>query len=396
MLADIRALASDIGVRFVGTPGDARAAQYISERFAQNGLQPQKIPFRVMGWSLREDARLEISTPGAGSSSIPCYPSVYSSSTPAEGFRGRLVYWGRQEIFQIDKFRPFEQAKFRFRKYSLLDENGDIVAFVVSRDFPDQALVSAWGVLPLPTTTPTVMIGEQDGRRLEKLVTGGEQIAACVRVRTDFNPAAVTHNIIAELGGSDSRKSEEKILVAAHYDTQYAGPGAVDNASGVAGLLSLCRYFQEKRLKRTLLFAVYGGEEVGFLGAHHHLASLVARQQLSSIRAFVNLDMLACNEPNWIHASEDFLAQESVQRAAKDVGIADKYGSLEIVTPPWPSGDQDPFYDKKIPCVSFTWKGYKYPYTHTPEDTIDKVDAEVQLDSFRLACQVVEHMDRML
>jgi hypothetical protein len=106
--------------------------------------------------------------------------------------------------------------------------------------------------------------------------------------------------------------------------------------------------------------------------------------------------MLACNEPNWIHASEDFLAQESVRRAAKDMAIAEKYGGLEIVTPPWPSGDQDPFYDHRIPCVSLTWKGYKYPYTHTPEDTMDKIDTEVLGDSFQLACRVIQHIDRML
>jgi len=393
MLADIRALADDIGIRFVGSPADAQAAKYLAGRFRDTGLEPMLVPFPVLGWSLKEEARLEIQA-GAERWRVPCYPFVYSSSSPVAGFSGKLVYAGKQELFASAKYRAFERGKFRFRKYSILDRNGMPAAQVVSRDFPDGALTAAWGMLPLPRTTPTVLVSEKDGRRLEALVAAGA--SATLHLSTEFHPDWLATNVFAHLPGSDSRRADEQILVAAHFDTQYTGPGAVDNASGVAAVLSLARHLKAKQPRRSILFAIYSGEEVGFVGARHHLAGLKETERLSSIRAVVNLDMLACNEPNWIHASEDFLAQESSRRAAADLGIAEKYGSLEIVTPPWPSGDQDPFYDENIPCVSFTWKGYKYPYTHTPQDTSDKVDAEVLLDSFHLACRVIEHMDQMM
>jgi aminopeptidase YwaD len=396
ILTDIRALAEEIGVRFAGTKGDALAADYVARRFQQNGLAPEKVPFRVMGWKPTRDARLLVRAAGEDDRQLACFPYVFSSSTPQSGFSGRLVYWGRQELLKLDKFRPFERHKFRFRKYSIINDAGAILAHVVSRDFPHEAKASPWGALPLPLTTPTVIIGEKDGRLLETLVASGRRIEASLSIAAEFDPSAVTYNIYARLAGSDARNGGEEILIAAHSDSQYVSPGAVDDASGVACLLALTRHFQEKSPRRSLLFAVYGAEEIGLVGSGFHCDSLRAQGKLSSIRAVLNLDMLCCNEPNWVHASEDFLAQESVRRAAKDIEIERKYGRFEIVTPPWPSGDQDPFYDEGIPCVSFTWKGYKYPFTHLPDDTMDKVNTEVLMDSFHLARSVVEHMDRML
>lgn len=394
MLADIQAL-SDIGIRFIGSAEDTQAARHLARRCKSIGLVTETAPFPVLSWSLLEEASLVIAPPRGSPWKVVSYPYVYSASTPRGGARGRVVAAGRQELFGT-KFRAFERPKFRYRKYSIVDQNGAVAAQIVSRDFPVGARAAAWGVLPLPRTTPTVMIGDEDGRSLEDMVAGGDPVEAALGFRTAFHPDAVANNVIALLPGADRRKAVEHILVMAHFDTQYTGPGAVDNASGVAAVLALAEYFTRERPDRSVLFALYSGEEVGFVGAKHHLATLKERGQLGSIRAVLNLDMLACNEPNWPHASADFLAQESVRRAAISAGVAEKYGDLEIVTPCWPSGDQDPFDDEGIPCVQFTWKGYKYPHTHTPDDTPDKIDAAVLACSFEFARHVVINMDRML
>jgi hypothetical protein len=396
MREDIRALSDDIGIRFMGSEADSRAAKYLAGRCTELCLTPEMVSFPVLGWSLCEAASLEIVPAGQATWRVECYPYVYSASTPQTGAHGWIVPAGRQELFGT-KFRPFERPKFRFRKYAIRDGSGAVVAEIVSRDFPVGALPAPWGVLPLPRTMPTVMIGEEDGRRLEQIVgESRDRAAATLRIASRFHPDAVATNVIARLPGADPRKTEEHILVMAHFDTQYTGPGAVDNASGVAAVLALAEHFARERPEHSLLFALYSGEEVGFVGARHHLAALRESGMLNSIRVVLNLDMLACNQPNWIHASADFLAQESARRAAATLAIAEKYGALEIVTPCWPSGDQDPFDDEGIPCVSFTWKGYKFRYTHTPEDTPDKVDEAVLSDSFALARHVVSNMDRML
>lgn len=67
------------------------------------------------------------------------------------------------------------------------------------------------------------------------------------------------HNVIAELPG---RSSPETILiVGAHYDSVYTTPGADDNASGVAGLLSLARALSGRLLEKTVRFVAFALEE---------------------------------------------------------------------------------------------------------------------------------------
>ena len=49
------------------------------------------------------------------------------------------------------------------------------------------------------------------------------------------------HNVVGELAGIGD--SHEIVLIGAHYDSVRGGPGANDNASGVAALLALAHAF---------------------------------------------------------------------------------------------------------------------------------------------------------
>src|SRR5581483_3518130 len=95
-------------------------------------------------------------------------------------------------------------------------------------------------------------------------------------------------NLLGLLEGSDPTLREQVIVVSAHYDhvgygnsQNSYGPigfihnGADDNASGDAGLLELVEAFTklEQRPKRTILFAMWDGEEGGLLGSKHWVAN---------------------------------------------------------------------------------------------------------------------------
>jgi Zn-dependent M28 family amino/carboxypeptidase len=86
-----------------------------------------------------------------------------------------------------------------------------------------------------------------------------------------------THNVIAQLPGSDPEVSDEYVIFTAHWDHFGIGApvdgdsiynGALDNASGTAALLELARAFsQEGAPRRTLLFLAVTAEEQGLLGS---------------------------------------------------------------------------------------------------------------------------------
>ncbi|GAB4421246.1 MAG: hypothetical protein OHK0039_35810 [Bacteroidia bacterium] len=105
-----------------------------------------------------------------------------------------------------------------------------------------------------------------------------------------------TQNVIGMIRGS--RVPDTAIVISAHYDhlgtldTAYF-PGASDNASGTAMLLSMAAYFAqpEHRPRYTLLFIAFGAEETGLLGSRHYVER-DPRVRLAQIRFILNLDLM--------------------------------------------------------------------------------------------------------
>ena len=93
-----------------------------------------------------------------------------------------------------------------------------------------------------------------------------------------------TANVLGLLPGSDPQLKNEWLVITAHHDhigiaetRDQSGDniynGAVDNASGVAVMLSLARALaalpDPQRPKRSILFAAVGAEEQGLLGSEY-------------------------------------------------------------------------------------------------------------------------------
>jgi len=72
-------------------------------------------------------------------------------------------------------------------------------------------------------------------------------------------------NVISVLKGTTTDKP---IVLEAHYDSVFQGPGASDNAQGVAVLLETARAIKAgPSLRRDLIFVFSDGHENGLLGA---------------------------------------------------------------------------------------------------------------------------------
>jgi Zn-dependent M28 family amino/carboxypeptidase len=88
-------------------------------------------------------------------------------------------------------------------------------------------------------------------------------------------------NIVAKLEGADPKLRDEYVIYTAHWDHLGIGPevngdkiyhGAVDNASGVAGLLEIARAYTEIQPppRRSILFLSVTAEEKGLLGSQYY------------------------------------------------------------------------------------------------------------------------------
>ena len=105
----------------------------------------------------------------------------------------------------------------------------------------------------------------------------------------------VTHNVI----GSISGLKKKSIIISAHYDHlgmmgKALFPGANDNASGVAMLLSLANYFSDKSPKYNLVFIAFGAEEAGILGSKYYVENPLF--PLDDIKFVLNLDIMGTGD----------------------------------------------------------------------------------------------------
>jgi Zn-dependent M28 family amino/carboxypeptidase len=109
----------------------------------------------------------------------------------------------------------------------------------------------------------------------------------------------VSHNVLGRLPGA--RRPTEYVLYTAHWDHlgrcppdqagDYICNGAIDNATGVAGLLELGRAFRRaKPTGRSLLFLSTTGEEDGLLGSEYYTAHPAA--PLARTVAEIDMDPL--------------------------------------------------------------------------------------------------------
>lgn len=95
-----------------------------------------------------------------------------------------------------------------------------------------------------------------------------------------------TYNVLAEIPGSEF--PDEYVIISAHIDS-WDGPGsmgAVDNATGSAVVTEAARILMETgaQPKRTVLIALWGGEEQGLLGSKGYVKSL-SEEELTKISA---------------------------------------------------------------------------------------------------------------
>jgi hypothetical protein len=106
----------------------------------------------------------------------------------------------------------------------------------------------------------------------------------------------LTANVVGIIPGNDPILKDEYILVGAHLDGQgslgFLLPGALDNASGVANVLAAAKAlsFMKGKMKRSVMFVLFGGEECGLLGSLHYVENPIL--PLDKILLMLNLDMV--------------------------------------------------------------------------------------------------------
>ncbi len=104
-----------------------------------------------------------------------------------------------------------------------------------------------------------------------------------------FGDCMPVTNIVARIDGG-----RDVLLLAAHYDSVGAGPGASDDGVGVAAVLEAARALRESKPANTIVFLLTDGEEMGLLGATQFMQTPLAQR----VMAVVNVDNRGTRGPS--------------------------------------------------------------------------------------------------
>jgi hypothetical protein len=131
-----------------------------------------------------------------------------------------------------------------------------------------------------------------------KPAAGSMPKEVAVDIENLFLPEFKADNICGLVKGT--RQPDSVIVLTAHYDhlggmgSDTFFPGANDNASGVAFLLSLARYYAEHPQPYTIMFIFFAAEEAGLVGSKYFTEHPLV--PLDHIRFLVNVDMVGTGE----------------------------------------------------------------------------------------------------
>jgi hypothetical protein len=217
-----------------------------------------------------------------------------------------------------------------------------------------------------------------------------------VQLRADVlhTPRDVS-NVVGFLPGA----TDEYVIVGAHYDhlglgeqfslaPEKAGtlhPGADDNASGVAGVLALARYFRSQpKPVRGIVFLAFAGEELGLLGSVHYANHPLL--PVANARLMINMDMIGRIRDRKVMVGgappgtpmRDILdTLGSKYKLDLDLSDSTVYGS----------SDHTSFKSKRVETLFF-FSGLHADY-HRPTDTWEKIEARASVDLLHLIADLM-------
>ena len=205
-----------------------------------------------------------------------------------------------------------------------------------------------------------------------KLPTSAKKIELIVEKKVYYDYE--TQN---EIGFVTGKKYPNKyIVIGAHYDhlgmmgAKALFPGANDNASGVALMMDLARFYAkpENQPDYTILFIAFGAEEAGLLGSKFFVENPLV--PLADIRFMINLDLLGTGEKGLMVVNATTCPTEFGM--LKSINSSQKYLPEVQSRPPAPISDHAPFYQKGVSSFYFYLMG-EYPYYHDVNDKFEKL-----------------------
>ena len=197
-------------------------------------------------------------------------------------------------------------------------------------------------------------------------------------------------NVIASVEGA---RHDSCYVFTAHYDhlgnlgRKVFYPGANDNASGTATLVTLTAHYAQQRPKFDMFFIAFSGEDANLRGSDYYAEHPV--YPLEMIRYLINVDMIGDNNPVLYCETSD-QGQRGFELFEKINGEKGYFKSLnhgKLAA----NSDHYPFAKRGIPCIFLEdAEGDAFPYYHTTLDNWKNAVFDSYEPVFKLITDFIE------
>jgi len=181
-------------------------------------------------------------------------------------------------------------------------------------------------------------------------------------------------NIEATLFGTNET-SDAIYIICGHYDTVANCPGADDDASGVATVLSSAFILSKYAFNYTIRFVAFSGEEQWMLGSHEYARE--AYENGDNIIAVLNVDMIGFAVTSTQGSYIKIYKNEASKWISNfTISVSQEYYDyifLEVIPLGESPSDQLYFWEYGYDGVFYHEYEFNY-YYHTPQDTIENMN----------------------
>jgi Zn-dependent M28 family amino/carboxypeptidase len=250
--------------------------------------------------------------------------------------------------------------------------------FELKDDGRQRVKIKGWA-----TEDASRQIAALSGNDLDALRAAAESrdfkpVALGIKVSLDLNTTmhySQSANVIGKIPGSDEKIKHEAVIYSAHHDHlgMKTDPktgqtliyhGAIDNASGVSGLLSIVKAYSklEQPLRRTVYFVFTASEEQGLLGSEYFVKH--PSVPVSDMAADINID-----GTGFYGRTRDIMqyGQGLSNLDSVLVSLASQQGRVVV---PDPTPETGSFY--RADQLNFSKAGVPVLYTYAGLDVIGK------------------------
>jgi carboxypeptidase Q len=386
-MATLRELTDGIGGRVTGTPSYVSATEWAVAKFRSYGIENVRLDAFTIpaGWE-RGSASGRMVAPLAR----PLYLAslAWSPSTPAGGVQGlvaviadvapeklrvvadqlsgKIVFLDIAKIFAEGYAKALPKLD---AAWPVLKEAG-VVAVIVADKEKNNVLNAhdlQWGAQML--LLPAAEIGMEDGKLIQSELERGP-VTIQFSLENKTSGETKVNNVVAEIRGRE--RPEEWILIGAHLDSWDFGTGAQDNGTGASSVLEVARAMMAlgKAPRRSMRFALWGGEEQGLLGSYAYAQS--HKSELKNCEAVLNTDNGSGHPKGWkVEGREDL--KQAMQPWSD--GLLQNLGGGDLSLEMTYDTDHGPFVLQGIPALDLWVDMSKYfEIHHKSSDTLDKVD----------------------